>query len=195
MVMKPQAIFEAVETVIGNTQNVPETEIPVILLSPQGRLFSHSIAEELSRYSRMVLICGHYEGVDERVIEHLVTDEISVGDYVLTGGELPAMIVADAVVRLIPGVLGSEESVLEESHAFGLLEYPQYTRPPEYRGYTVPEILLSGDHGAVARWRREQSVLRTLKRRPELLDKACLTSEEKRIIDKSKLLAQQQQTR
>lgn len=193
MVLKPQPIFEAVEAVAGSTES--QTNIPVILLSPQGRLFSHSIAAELAQYSRMILICGHYEGVDERVIEHLVTDEISIGDYVLTGGELPAMAVTDAVVRLIPGVLGSEESALEESHADGLLEYAQYTRPPEYRGYTVPEILLSGDHGAVARWRREQSVLRTLKRRPELLDKACLTSEEKRIIDKSKTLAEQQQTR
>jgi tRNA (guanine37-N1)-methyltransferase len=190
MVLKPQPIFEAVEAVTGNDENIPCAQLPVILLSPQGRLFSHSIATDLARYNRMILICGHYEGVDERVTSHLVTDEISIGDYVLTGGELPAMVVVDAVVRLIPGVLGSEESKIEESHAAGLLEYPQYTRPPEYRGYTVPEILLSGDHGAVARWRREQSVLRTLQRRPELLDKACLTSEEKRIIDKSKTFAQ-----
>ena len=191
MVLKPQPIFEAVEAVTGCNESQPVSGVPVILLSPQGRLFSHSIAVELARHSRMVLICGHYEGVDERVIEHLVTDEISIGDYVLTGGELPAMVLADAVVRLIPGVLGSEESAQEESHIAGLLEYPQYTRPPEYRGYTVPDILLSGDHGAIARWRREQSVLRTMKRRPELLDKACLTSEEKRIIDKSKTLTQQ----
>jgi len=191
MVLKPQPIFEAVEAVTGSSESQPKDEVPVILLSPQGRLFSHRIAAELAQYRRMILICGHYEGVDERVIEHLVTDEISIGDYVLTGGELPAMVLTDAVVRLIPGVLGSDESALEESHAEGLLEYPQYTRPPEYRGYIVPEILLSGDHGAVARWRREQSVSRTLKRRPELLDKACLTSEEKRIIDKSKTLAEQ----
>src|ERR1035437_8106339 len=179
MVLKPQPIFEGVEAITGPGTGEP---VPVILLSPQGRLFSHGIAAEFARYNRMILICGHYEGVDERVIAHLVTDEISIGDYVLTGGELPAMVVTDAVVRLIPGVLGSEESVLEESHTAGLLEYPQYTRPPEYRGYTIPEILLSGDHGAVARWRREQSVLRTLQRRPELLDKACLTGAEKRII-------------
>jgi len=190
MVLKPQPIFEAVEAVSASHENMTGAQLPVILLSPQGRLFSHSIAAEMARYSRMILICGHYEGVDERVNSHLATDEISVGDYVLTGGELPAMVVADAVVRLIPGVLGSEESTFEESHAAGLLEYPQYTRPPEYRGYTVPEILLSGDHGAVARWRREQSVLRTLQRRPELLDKACLTSEEKRIINKAKAFAQ-----
>lgn len=190
MVLKPQPIFEAVEAVTDSVESQTRTEVPVVLLSPQGRLFSHNIAAELSQYSRMILICGHYEGVDERVIEHLVTDEISVGDYVLTGGELPAMVLTDAVVRLIPGVLGSEESALDESHTAGLLEYPQFTRPPEYRGLTVPDILLSGDHGAVARWRREQSVLRTLKRRPELLDKACLTNEEKRIIDKSKTLAE-----
>jgi tRNA (guanine37-N1)-methyltransferase len=189
MVLKPEPIFEAVEAVAGRIEDKPGGELPVILLSPQGRLFSHSIAAELAKHSRMILVCGHYEGVDDRVIEHLITDEISIGDYVLTGGELPAMVVTDAVARLIPGVLGSQESALDESHAAGLLEYPQYTRPPEFRGYTVPDILLSGDHGAVDRWRKEQSVKRTLQRRPDLLEKACLNAEEKSIIDRLKTLS------
>jgi tRNA (guanine37-N1)-methyltransferase len=178
MVLKPEPIFEAVESVKG------EAEVPVILLSPQGRLFSQKIAEELSGYSRLILICGHYEGVDERVSEHLATDEISIGDYVLTGGELAAMVVTDAVVRLLPGVLGSELSPLDDSHVAGLLEYPQYTRPPIYRGWPVPEVLLSGNHAQIASWRREQAVRRTYKRRPELLDKAELSSEEKRLVQK-----------
>jgi tRNA (guanine37-N1)-methyltransferase len=127
------------------------------------------MAEELSRSEHLVLVCGHYEGVDERVREHLVDDEISLGDYVLTGGELPAMVVADAVARLVPRVLGAEESAQEESFTTGLLEYPHYTRPPDFHGWKVPEILLSGHHAAVARWRREQSLLRTLRRRPDLL--------------------------
>ncbi len=187
MVLKPEPIFEAVETVKAGISWQRGTDVvPIILLTPQGRLFSQQVAFELSQYSHLILICGHYEGVDERVVEQLVTDEISIGDYVLSGGELPAMVVADAVIRLVPGVLGSEESVLDDSHATGLLEYPQYTRPPEFRGRVVPEVLLSGNHAEVARWRREQSVLRTLKRRPELLDKASLSSEEKRLLSKSK---------
>lgn len=187
MVLKAEPIFEAVEAVKAGIVSREMTDIiPVILLTPQGRLFSQQVAFELSQYSHLILICGHYEGFDERVVEQLVTDEISIGDYVLSGGELPAMAVADAVIRLIPGVLGSEESALDDSHATGLLEYPQYTRPPGYRGLVVPEVLLSGNHAEVARWRREQSVLRTLKRRPELLDKASLSSEEKRLLSKSK---------
>ena len=187
MVLKPEPIFEAVEAVKTELalQQRPDN-VPIILLTPQGRLFTQQIAFELSQYGNLILICGHYEGVDERVVEHLVTDEISIGDYVLSGGELPAMVVADAVVRLVPGVLGSEESAIDDSHVTGLLEYPQYTRPPGYRGLGVPEVLLSGNHAEVARWRREQSVLRTLKRRPELLDKASLSSEEKRLLTKSK---------
>jgi tRNA (guanine37-N1)-methyltransferase len=178
MVLKPEPIFEAVESV------KVETDIPVILLSPQGRLFSQKIAEELSRHNRLILICGHYEGVDERVSEHLATDEISIGDYVLTGGELAAMVVIDAVVRLLPGVLGSELSPLDDSHVAGLLEYPQYTRPPTYRGWPVPEILLSGNHAQIAGWRREQAIRRTCERRPELIDKAELSSAEKRLVQK-----------
>jgi tRNA (guanine37-N1)-methyltransferase len=178
MVLKPEPIFEAVEAI----EREPET--PVILLTPQGRLFSQKIAEELSQYSRLILICGHYEGVDERVSEHLATDEISIGDYVLSGGELAAMVVTDGVVRLLPGVLGSAASPLDDSHVAGLLEYPQYTRPASYRGWPVPEVLLSGNHAQIAHWRREQAIRRTLKRRPELLDKAELSSEERRLVQK-----------
>jgi tRNA (guanine37-N1)-methyltransferase len=178
MVLKPEPIFEAVESIKG------EADIPVILLNPQGRLFSQKVAEEFSGYGRMIIICGRYEGVDERVSEHLATDEISIGDYVLTGGEIAAMVVIDAVVRLLPGVLGSELSPLEDSHVAGLLEYPQYTRPPSYRGWPVPEVLLSGNHAHIAAWRREQSVRRTYERRPELLDKVELSPEEKQLVEK-----------
>jgi tRNA (guanine37-N1)-methyltransferase len=178
MVLKPEPIFEAIESIKG------ESATPVILLTPQGRLFSQQIAKELSQHSRLILICGHYEGVDERVSEHLATDEISIGDYVLSGGELAAMVVIDAIIRLLPGVLGSAASPLDDSHVGGLLEYPQYTRPAIYRGWPVPEILLSGNHAQIARWRREQAIQRTLKRRPELLDKTELSSEERRLVRK-----------
>jgi tRNA (guanine37-N1)-methyltransferase len=183
MVMKPEPVFEAIESVRAGLDGVAG-EIPVILLSPQGRLFTHKVAQELSQHERMMLICGHYEGVDERVAEHLATDIISIGDYVLTGGEIPAIVVADAVLRLVPGVLGSEESPLEDSHAGGLLEYPQYTRPPEFRGWEVPEVLLSGNHARIAKWRREQIIKRTLERRPDLLDKADLGKEDKRLVER-----------
>jgi len=187
MVLKPEPIFEAVESIKSDISSKEEADmLPIILLTPQGRLFSQQIAQELSKYSHLILICGHYEGVDERVREHLATDEISIGDYVLTGGELPAMVVVDAVVRLLPGVLGSEASPLDESHATGLLEYPQYTRPPEYRGWSVPEVLLSGNHAQITKWRREQIIRRTLERRPELLDKANLCSEERQLVDSLK---------
>jgi len=183
MVLKPEPIFEAVEA-IKTDVNDEEGELPVILLTPQGRLFSQRIALELAQYRHLVLICGHYEGVDERVREHLATDEISIGDYVLTGGEVPAMVVLDAVLRLVPGVLGSEESPLEDSHASGLLEYPQYTRPADFRGWSVPEVLLSGNHARIARWRREQVIRRTLERRPELLNKANLGIEDKNLVER-----------
>jgi len=170
MILKPEPIFEAVESIKSNIEQ-EIGELPVILLTPQGRLFSQQVAQELSTYSYLILICGHYEGVDERVREHLVTDEISIGDYVLSGGELAAMVVVDTVVRLLPGVLGSEASLVDDSHVEGLLEYPQYTRPVEYRGWSVPEVLLSGNHAQIAKWRREQAIRRTQERRPELLDK------------------------
>lgn len=183
MVLKPEPVFETVEAIKAGLGDIAG-EVPVILLSPQGRLFNQGIARELSRHENLIFVCGHYEGVDERVGKYLATDEISIGDYVLTGGEIPAMVVIDAVVRLLPGVLGSEESPLDDSHAHGLLEYPQYTRPAEYRGWPVPEVLLSGNHGQIARWRREQIIRRTLERRPDLLDKADLSLEERKIAKK-----------
>ncbi len=162
MVMKPDSVFAAVEATRTEDSRV-------VLMSAQGRRFSQKIADSLARERHLVLLCGHYEGFDERVVEHLVDDELSIGDYILTGGELPAMVVCDAIVRLIPGVLGAEESTHEESFSEGLLEYPHFTRPPEFRGWTVPEVLLSGNHARIAEWRRGQSLLRTLRRRPELL--------------------------
>ncbi|MFC2027817.1 tRNA (guanosine(37)-N1)-methyltransferase TrmD [Chloroflexota bacterium] len=178
MVLMAEPLFAAVEAVND------DSKIPVILLTPQGRLFNQEVAEELASHSRFVLVCGHYEGVDERVREHLVTDEISIGDYVLTGGELAAMVVIDTVVRQLPGVLGSDESVKEDSHSNGLLEYPQYTRPQDFRGWEVPPVLLSGHHAEIAKWRREQAILRTLKRRPDLLEKAEITKEERQMLEK-----------
>lgn len=164
MVMKPEPLFAAVES-IGL-----EPESPIILLSPQGRAFEQRVAEELRDLPRFTLVCGHYEGVDERVRKHLVTDEISIGDYVLSSGELAAMVVADAVVRLVPGVIAAESTV-EESFAGHLLEYPQYTRPAEFRGWSVPDVLLSGHHGEITRWRQDQALSRTAERRPDLLER------------------------
>ncbi len=185
MILKPEPIFEAVESIKSDIYREEGVgELPIILLTPQGRLFSQETALKLSRYSHLILICGRYEGVDERVREKLVTDEISIGDYVLGGGELAAMVVVDAVVRLLPGVLGSETSPLDDSHATGLLEYPQYTRPAVYREWSVPEVLLSGNHAQIAKWRREQAIIRTLQRRPELLDKANLNLEERQLVDR-----------
>ena len=169
MVMKPDPIFAAIEAVHQGG--------PIIYLTPQGRLFNQQIARALSQEARITLLCGHYEGIDERVIEHLVTDEISIGDYVLTGGELAAMVVVDAVSRLVPGVL-TEGSVEEESHSHNLLEYPQYTRPPEFRGWRVPDVLLSGHHENVARWRRKEALRKTYRRRPDLFTKLDLSSKE-----------------
>jgi tRNA (guanine37-N1)-methyltransferase len=179
MVMKPDPIFDCVDAVRVMAQPAGK----VVLLTPQGRLLNHDVALELAADARLILICGHYEGVDERVREFLVDDEISIGDYVLSGGEPAAIVLVDAVARHQPGVLGSELSLEEESHAQGLLEYPQYTRPAEYRGMAIPEILLSGHHAEIAKWRRRQSILRTARRRPDLLAKAKLTDEERRMID------------
>ena len=188
MVMKPEPIFRAIEAVLGTTP-----ACPVILLTPQGRLFTQAVAFELAApaqqavdtntigekgQAQLALLCGRYEGIDERVREHLVTDELSIGDYVITGGELAALIVIDAVTRLIPGALGDPDGAMDDSHASGLLEYPHYTRPPEFRGLRVPEVLLSGDHGRIARWRRQQALLRTHQRRPDLLAKAALTQDD-----------------
>jgi tRNA (guanine37-N1)-methyltransferase len=175
MVLKPEPIFEAVESI---KKQVDYSVLPIILLTPQGRLFTQQVARELALHQNIMLVCGHYEGVDERVREHLITDEISIGDYVLSGGELAAMVVVDAVVRLIPGVLGSPLSFHSDSHSNGLLEYPQYTRPEVYRSWSVPAVLLSGNHGEIARWRRQQAILRTLKRRPDLAKQANLSTKE-----------------
>ncbi|MBI2857304.1 MAG: tRNA (guanosine(37)-N1)-methyltransferase TrmD [Chloroflexi bacterium] len=176
MVMKPGPIFEAVETIKG------EGAADVILLTPAGDRFTQQIARDLAVKGRLTFICGHYEGVDERVREGLITRELSIGDYVMTGGELAAMVVVDAVVRLIPGVLGSAESLTEESFSSGLLEYPQYTRPEAFRGQRVPEVLLSGNHEEVARWRRDQAIRRTFLKRPDLLEKTHLTEQERRLV-------------
>ena len=179
MVMKVEPVFAAVESVLG-----PKTNIPVILLTPQGRVFNQKIAQELVQQPRLALICGRYEGVDERIRQHLVTDEISIGDYVLTGGELPALILIDAISRLISGVLGDPDGAMNDSHSSGLLEYPHYTRPPEFRGWGVPEILLSGDHAKIEKWRREQSLRRTLRRRPDLLENARLSESDLKNLKK-----------
>jgi tRNA (guanine37-N1)-methyltransferase len=165
MVMKPEPIFRAVEA-IASERGAPSA---VILTTPQGRRFSHAEAVRFSRMERLIILCGRYEGVDERVAEALVTDEISIGDYVLTGGELPALVVVDAVVRLVPGVVGDEASVAADSFVEGLLDCPHYTRPADFRGMTVPDVLLSGHHAEIARWRRDQQLARTAQRRPDLL--------------------------
>jgi tRNA (guanine37-N1)-methyltransferase len=181
MVMKPEPIFAAIEALLGISNY--QLPIPIILLTPQGRVFNQDIARELAQYDRIALICGRYEGVDERVREHLATDEISIGDYVLTGGELAALVIIDAVSRLLPGALGDAGATADDSHAAGLLEYPHYTRPPDFRGWKVPDVLLSGNHAEIERWRRQQSLLRTLRRRPELLDRASLSPEERQWLD------------
>lgn len=172
MVMKPQPLFDAVEDIRSRTGSAASGKLDrsrVVLLSPQGRAFSAGIAEELAGIDQLILICGRYEGVDERVHSDLVDDCISIGDYVLTGGELPAMILIDCVMRFVPGVLGHEKATEEESFSDGLLEYPQYTRPQDFRGLKVPPVLLSGDHDAISRWRKEQAYQRTKRMRPDLL--------------------------
>jgi tRNA (guanine37-N1)-methyltransferase len=166
MVLKPQPLFEAIEALRREGGQT-------VLLTPQGEVFTQRIAAELAAQPSLLLVCGHYEGVDERVREHAVDREISIGDYVLSGGEIAAMVVTDAVIRLLPGALGSAESAVEESHSAGLLEYPHYTRPAEFRGWRVPDVLLSGNHAAIARWRRDQALVRTRARRPDLLQEAA----------------------
>lgn len=177
MVMKPEPIFRAVEDVLG-----APPDCPLVLLTPQGRLFNQQVAEELSQHPRLGLLSGRYEGIDERVRAHLVTDEISIGDYVLTGGELPALVLVDAISRLIPEVLGDPHGAEKDSHASGLLEHPHFTRPAEFRGWPVPEVLLSGDHARIDRWRREESLRRTWERRPDLLAAAELSAADRAYI-------------
>jgi tRNA (guanine37-N1)-methyltransferase len=178
MVLKAEPVFAAVE----DLKLAPNVKPRVILMCPQGETFTQKKAEELAGEEHIVLICGHYEGYDERIREYLVTDELSIGDYVLTGGEIPAMTVIDSVVRLLPGVLGNETSAVTDSYSTGLLEYPHYTRPAEFRGWGVPDILLSGHHANIVVWRRQQSLLRTLRRRPDLLAHAELSDKERKFL-------------
>ncbi len=187
MVMKVEPIVLALEQILGaelvaRQKATGVVETPIIMLSPAGRLFDQARARAYERQGHIVLICGRYEGVDERVSELATTEEVSIGDYVLSGGEIPAMVIVEAVTRLVPGVLGDMRAMIEDSHASGLLEYPQYTRPAEYRGLTVPEVLLSGDHARVLRWRREQALRRTYLRRPDLLQGAALGEEDARYV-------------
>ncbi|MFV8827127.1 tRNA (guanosine(37)-N1)-methyltransferase TrmD [Alkalihalobacterium sp. APHAB7] len=166
MVLMPQPIFDAVEDLVKDKQTKPR----VVLLCPQGKRYTQKKAEELAKEEHLILVCGHYEGFDERIREHLVTDEISIGDYVLTGGELGAMVITDSVTRLLPGVLGNETSAVTDSFSIGLLEHPHYTRPADFRGMKVPDVLLSGHHENIKKWRHEQSIERTKKRRPDMLN-------------------------
>jgi tRNA (guanine37-N1)-methyltransferase len=179
MVMMPQPLSDALKHVLSR---YPEDKPKVIYMSPQGRVLTQELAYELSIEPAMVLLCGHYEGIDQRIIDRYVDMEVSIGDYVLTGGELPAMVLTDCVTRLIPGVLGSAESILEESHSAGLLEYPHYTRPAEFEGDTVPDVLLSGNHKEIDRWRRQQSIKNTLLKRPDLLNRAELSKEDLELL-------------
>ena len=181
MVMKPEPLFESVEHVRGSASL--DESAPTVLMTPQGRRFDQRIAEDYSELSDIVIICGRYEGVDERVRQNLVTDELSIGDYVLGGGELAAMVVIDAVARLIPGVVGSAESPANDSYTTGLLQHPLYTRPSEYRGMEAPDVLLSGHHAEIAKWHRRETLRRTLERRPDLLESADLSNEDRRMLD------------
>ena len=177
--MKVEPIFAAVEAVLAEELSTA----PIILLTPKGRLFDQQVARELAGQRRLLLICGRYEGVDERIHQCLATDEISIGDYVLSGGEVPAMVIVDAVTRLLPGALGDPGATFEDSHAEGLLEYPHYTRPSEFRGHAVPDVLLSGHHAEITTWRRQQALRRTLERRPDLLRRARLTEQDLAYLD------------
>jgi tRNA (guanine37-N1)-methyltransferase len=179
MVMLPQPLSDALNHVLSR---YPEDKPKVIYLSPQGRVLTQALARELSAEPALILLCGHYEGIDQRVIDKYIDMEVSIGDYVLTGGELPAMVLVDCVTRLIPGVLGSSESILEESHSAGLLEYPQYTRPAVYEGDSVPEVLLSGNHKEINKWRRQQSLKNTLLKRPDLLSRGELSKEDLKLL-------------
>ena len=181
MVMKPEPVFAAVEGILGDPPCCP-----VILMTPQGELLTQKKANSLAEYSRLAIVAGHYEGVDERVREYLITEEISIGDYVLTGGELPALVLIDILTRLIPGVLGDPQAAENDSHASGLLEHPHYTRPEDYRGWKVPEVLRSGHHARIDRWRRNQALRRTLERRAELLADIELSEEDLEFLDQLK---------
>jgi len=177
MMMKPEPLAEAIEEINR------ESKSRVILMTPQGDRLTQSRVKKMSQENRLTILCGRYEGIDERIRAHFVDDEISIGDYILTGGEIPAMVLVDAIVRLIPGVLGDEASTEEDSFSYGLLEYPQYTRPENFRGFKVPDVLLSGNHEKIRRWRRKESLKRTYNRRPDLLEKAELSDDDKKILE------------
>lgn len=187
MVLKPEPLFRCVEDVksriVQTSDSQQPTEAPVILLSPQGELLTQRVVKELTDHRSIILICGRYEGVDERVTEHLVDREVSIGDYVLSGGEIPAMVMVDTLVRLIPDAVGDPESLGDDTHSSGLIQFPQYTRPAEYRGWPVPAVLLSGNHQEVQRWRQQQSLLRTLERRPDMLSDASLSTEDRIFLE------------
>ncbi|AMA72644.1 MULTISPECIES: tRNA (guanosine(37)-N1)-methyltransferase TrmD [Aneurinibacillus] len=190
MVLKPEPIFRAVESLTGSLEEGAEHSVGgkprVILLCPQGKRYNQAMAEELAEEKHLIFICGHYEGYDERIREHLVTDEISIGDYVLTGGELPAMVIIDSVVRLQEGALGNAQSAVADSYSMGLLEHPHYTRPAEFRGWRVPDVLLSGHHENIERWRLKESLRRTLMRRPDLLETIEMTPKIKKLLEEIK---------
>ena len=181
MLMQAQPVYDAWKAVAKPAEG--KKTVRVLFMSPQGKTFSQEMAKELAQEEELIFLCGHYEGIDERVIEEIVTDPVSIGDYVLTGGELPAMVMIDAISRMVPGVLKNEDSGVTESFQENLLEYPQYSRPEEFMGKKVPEILLSGHHANIEKWRREQSVIRTAKNRPDLLEKAELTEKEKKLAE------------
>jgi tRNA (guanine37-N1)-methyltransferase len=179
MVMKPEPLASAIEDV---RRKVGSTSSQTVLLSPQGRLFDQGVAEEFSKRTNLILVCGRYEGIDERIVEHWIEDEVSIGDYVLSGGEIPAMVVVDSVTRLIPGAVGCEESIERESFTGGLLDYPQYTRPAEYNGLRVPEVLLSGNHAEIEAWRLSKAIEKTLRRRPDLMQRCEPADKERKIL-------------
>ncbi|WP_047151627.1 tRNA (guanosine(37)-N1)-methyltransferase TrmD [Aneurinibacillus tyrosinisolvens] len=183
MVLKPEPIFHAVESLTEANGEAAAAKPRVVLLCPQGKRYDQRLAEELAKEEHLIFICGHYEGYDERIRTHLVTDEVSIGDYVLTGGELPAMVIIDSLVRLQKGALGNEQSAVTDSYSTGLLEYPHYTRPASFRDLSVPDILLSGHHENIERWRLKESLRRTLERRPDLLERQELTKEMKKLIE------------
>lgn len=179
MVLSPQPIFDAVESITADKEKQPR----IVLMCPQGEKYNQKKAEELAKEEHLIFICGHYEGYDERIRTHLVTDEISIGDYVLTGGELGAMVVVDSIVRLLPDVLGNEESAIQDSFSTGLLEHPHYTRPANFRGLEVPDVLLSGNHAKIENWRKQESLKRTYYRRKDLLDSIPLTDSDKKFLN------------
>lgn len=184
MLMQPQPIYDAYMSAAGGLSYKPLT----IYMSPQGKIFDQQCAVSLAEHKHIILLCGHYEGVDQRVLDEIVDMELSIGDFVMTGGEIPAMAVIDTVARLVPGVLSSESSYENESHFNGLLEHPQYTKPQEWHGRTIPEVLISGHHANIEKWKHEQSLLNTLKKRPDLLEKAELSAEDKKFIENKKNL-------